>query len=115
MVEILDHAPHDMGAPERLLLLALAEKADDASRRVLWAKGTNPRSILMQRVGVSDSGLSKVLGRLAERGLDPRVVRGHDRHGRPIYAFEGSATEYVVPSLRGCPFGMPLDSKSLPE
>lgn len=112
MVEILDHCPEDATTGERLLLVALAEKADDGTRRVLWARGENPRDVLRRRTGVTDSGLAKILRRLTDRGLDPRVPVAIDRNGRPVYAFEGTAVEYVVPDLRACPLGNPLVDNS---
>lgn len=114
MVEVLDWAPEDASPAERLLLLALAEKADDSSRRVLWARGEDPRTVLRRRVGLSESGLTKALARLAERGHDPRVPVGEDKLGRVVYAFEGRVTEFVVPVLRADPGGEPLPSESLP-
>lgn len=115
MVEALDHAPADITPGERLLLVALAEKADDTTRAVWWPKGANPRDVLRRRVGVSDSGLTKIFGRLAQRHLDPRVSLGEDRHGRPVYAYEGRAAEYRFPILRACPSGeAPVENKGVP-
>lgn len=115
MVEVLDHAPDDATPAERLLLVALAEKADDQTRRVIWARGENPRDVLQRRLGTSDSGLRKVMARLAARGCDPRVPLAIDRHGRPVYAHEGAAAEYVVPVLRADLLGNPLDEESRPS
>lgn len=113
MVEVLDCA-EELTPAERLLLVALAEKADDATRRVLWGRGDDPRAVLRRRTGQSSSGLTKTFRRLAERDLDPRVPLATDRHGRPVFAYEGAAAEYVVPTLRACPTGQALLVERLP-
>ncbi|MDE0778925.1 MAG: hypothetical protein OSB43_21800 [Nocardioides sp.] len=115
MVEVLEHAPAGLGPAERLMLIALAEKASDETRRVLWPRGSNPRAILRARLGMSDDGLRKVFGRLARASLDPRVSIATDSRGRPVYAFEGTATEYLIPFLRGGTNGPPLESERRDE
>lgn len=118
IVEILDNAPADMSAAERLLLIALAEKASDQTRQVLWRKNEDPREVLAGRVGVSPAGLTKVFGRLASRGLDPRVPLRTDRQGRPVFAFVGTLGRYRVPVLapaRGSPGGDPLEPERCDE
>ena len=115
MVEVLDHSPDDLGAAERLLLIALAEKASDETREVLWPRGCKPRDVLMRRLGVSPGGLTKVFGRLAERDLDPRVPVAVDKRGKPVFAFEGTTTRYRLPVLRGDLFGDPLEPERVPE
>lgn len=99
VVQVLDHAPADLTAGERLLLIALAEKADDATRRVLWSRDEDPRTTLRRRTGLSDSGLRKTFQRLADRGLDPRVVLLHDAAGRPVFAHHGAVATYRLPQL----------------
>lgn len=117
MVEVLEHCPAEASLGERLLLVALAEKASDETRRVLWAREDSPREVLCRRLGVSASGLTKIFRRLSTRGLDPRVELSVDKRGRPVYAYEGSAAEYVIPTLRACPTGQALvdnEAESLP-
>lgn len=99
VVQVLDHAPDDLTAGERLLLVALAEKADDTTRRVLWSRDEDPRTTLRRRTGLSDSGLRKTFQRLADRGLDPRVVLLHDAAGRPVFAHQGMVATYRLPDL----------------
>jgi hypothetical protein len=118
MVEVLDRCPADASLAERLLLVALAEKASDETRRVIWSRGESPREVLRRRLGVSDSGLTKAFARLAHRGLDPRVAITKDKRGRPVYAYEGTAVEYVIPALSACPTGEALvdnSPESLPD
>lgn len=118
MVEVLDRCPEDASLGERLLLVALAEKASDETRRVIWTRGENPRAVLRRRLGVSESGLTKVFARLADRGLDPRVAITTDRRGRPVYAYEGAAVEYQIPLLSACLVGEALvdnSPESLPD
>lgn len=114
IVEVLDCA-EVLTPTERLLLVALAEKASDDTRRVLWARGDDPRAILRHRTGLSDSGLTKTFRRLAARDLDPRVPLAIDKHGRPVFAYEGAVAEYVVPTLRACPTRQALVVESLPS
>lgn len=106
VVAALD-CPEDLTPAERLLLVALAEKADDTTRRVLWARGEDPRATLRRRTGQSESGLRKCFGRLAARGLDPRVPLGTDRRGRQVFSYEGTAVEFCLPLL---PSGDPTGS-----
>lgn len=113
IIEALDFAPEDATPAERLLLVALAEKACDESRRcIYWSRSENPRDVLRRRMGVSESGVQKTLARLTKRGLDPRVPLTTDKHGRPVYAFEGRASEYVMPVLRADLLGNPLEDES---
>lgn len=113
MVEVLDHMPESASLAERLLLIALAEKASDATRRVIWSTGDDPRVVLRRRLGVSESGLTKVFRRLRANDIDPRIAFGTDKHGRPVFAHEGRAAEYEIPILRACPDVQALDGESL--
>jgi hypothetical protein len=118
MVEVLNHAPPSIGPTERLLLLALAEKADDQTRLVRWARGENPREVLRQRINVSEGAVRKAFGRLADVGLDPRVPIGTDRGGHAMYAHSGRAAEYSLPVLDptiGVPLFPPSPAESRDE
>lgn len=114
VVEVLDYSPEDLNTADRLVLVALAEKAHDGSRRVLWPSGEDPRAVLRRRSGLTESGLKKTFARLASRGLDPRVPVSTDKVGRPVFAFEGRRAEYVIPVLRGDLLGNPLEEESRP-
>lgn len=102
LVEVLDHSPVDLTPAERLVLVALAERCRDDTRRVLPAADEPVRAMLMRRCGLGDSGLTKVLRRLAQRepSLDVRVPLGRDGHGRAVYAYEGRAAEFIVPMIQ---------------
>jgi hypothetical protein len=100
VVEVLDHAPPDLTPAERIVLVALAERCRDDTRRVLPSVDEPVRAMLLRRSGLGDSGLTKVLRRLAQRGLDVRIPLGLDGSGRALYAYDGRAAEFSVPQLR---------------
>ncbi|MDQ7910759.1 hypothetical protein RB614_40340 [Phytohabitans sp. ZYX-F-186] len=93
VAEVLDHAP-PMTPAERLLLVAIAEQVRLPSR-------TRPIATedLVRRVGIEERGVRAALRRLAERGLDVRVVRGTDSRGLPVYATRGTLPQYRLPEL----------------
>lgn len=115
MVEVLDYAPEDLTATERLVLVALAERARDDTRDVLPRESETVRGMVMRRARLTDSGLRKVLSRLAARGLECRVPLAADKEGRPVYAFEGRTSSYRVPVLRADLLGLPLDDERQDE
>ncbi len=92
VVEVLDHVPPELGRPERLVLIAIAEKARDATRLAQCG-----RQFLLRRTGLGPRGLRYVFERLAERGLEVRVPIGIDKLGRPLYAVPGVQSTYRVP------------------
>lgn len=99
VAEVLDHAP-SMTPAERLLLTAVAEEA-----RVHSREADIDAETLQRRVGVDESGVRKVLRRLADRGLDVRVAVGKDKRGSPVYAHRGRVARYrlpVFPAPEGC-------------
>lgn len=101
MIEVLDHSPADLTPVDRLLLLAIAEKANDVTR-----EGFPGWELLAHRMGWTggkDGGrnaVSTALTRLAERGVDVRVPVTTDKHGRPVYAVRGRRTTYRIPVFR---------------
>jgi hypothetical protein len=95
MVEMLDHAPAELTPAERLLLVAIAEKANEQTRMSWPGMDT-----LTQRTGLSDRRVRQVLADLAARGYEVRVPIGVDRHGMPVFATKGHRTEYRVPTFR---------------
>lgn len=99
VVEVLDHAPPDLTPAERLVLVVLAERCRDDTRRVLPGPDEPVRTMLLRRCGLGTSGLTKVLRRLSKRGLDVRVPLAVDGAGRPVYAWEGRSAEFAVPVL----------------
>jgi predicted Fe-S protein YdhL (DUF1289 family) len=90
--EVIDHAPADLAPAELLVLLVLADAATDETRRT-------SRSIeeLARWTRLKKDSVSKVLRRLAARGLEVRVVRAHTAAGRPVFAYCGFANDYMIP------------------
>lgn len=100
IVEVLDRVPGEVTTAERLLLVALAEKADDATRRVVWSRNDGDRrELLARRVGVRPETVGKLLSKLAGRGLEARVPLGTDSRGRTVFAHEGRVADFLVPVL----------------
>ncbi|MDG4791979.1 hypothetical protein O7626_39895 [Micromonospora sp. WMMD1102] len=96
ITEVLFHAPEDLTPAERVVLLVIAEEANDGTRR-----GWPGRDALMHRSGLGKTGLARVFARLAERDLEVRLAIGTDSKGQPVYAFRGQQTQYQLPKL--CP------------
>jgi len=90
--EVFEGAPAGLGPSERLVLLALAEWAD-ADSRTCWRTAGE----LAARVGVSEDGLRKILGRLAKCNLDPRLPIAFNANGAPVFAHKGRATTFKLP------------------
>jgi hypothetical protein len=94
--EVLDHAPPALTVRERLLLVAIAENANDRTR-----EGWPGMEKLMCRMGgVSERYVRQVLKDLADHGCDVRVPAGLDKHGRPVFATRAHRTVYRIPVLR---------------
>lgn len=93
--EVLDHAPAGLAPLERLLLVVIAEAADDKTRRC-WP-GID---VLTRRVGVGQRQIARVLAQLEKRGYPLRVPSGVDRRGHPVFAARGHRTTYQLPELR---------------
>lgn len=92
--EVLRHSPVDLSTPQRLLLVVLAESANDHTR--VCFPGMD---VLELHTGFSERMVRKVLGQLAERGMDVRVAHGTDKIGRPVYSSRGHRTTYRIPDL----------------
>lgn len=99
--EVLDHAPAELTALERLVLVVIAEAAQERDRPGCPAREAYPSmAILVRRTGNAPTSVRSALQRLAERGLEVRVPLTTDSTGRPVYAFRGRATRYRLPRLR---------------
>lgn len=92
IVEVLEHAPTDVTPAEMLVLLVLAEYANDRTREC-WPG----MDLLSRRTRLRPSGVSAALRRLARRGYEPRVAIGITKAGKPVFAYEGRQTHYRVP------------------
>jgi hypothetical protein len=92
IAEVMDQAPADLTSAEVVVLLVLAENANDTTRKAWPGLET-----LLRRARLSPTGLRTVFQRLAGRGLEVRVPIGHDKAGRPVYAARGRQTVYRIP------------------
>lgn len=102
VTEVLDHAPAELTTLERLILVVIAEAAQDEDRPGVPAREAWPSmETLSKRTGMPPRTVRAAMRRLAERGLDVRVRQGTDKRGAPVYAHYGHATQYRVPRLRG--------------
>jgi hypothetical protein len=98
IVEVLDHAPETLTSGERLVLVVIAEWANDSTR---LARQTHNWTLdtVCRRAGIKRSGLKSILQGLAKKGLEVRVPV-KEKDGKPIYAYEGTAVTFRVPNLR---------------
>ena len=96
MVEVLKHAPAELGPSERMVLMAIAEDARDATRES-WAL---TRAELGRRTGMKPDALKKAFQRLARAGLEVRVPLSFTEAGKPVYAYEGKQSTYRLPPLK---------------
>lgn len=89
---VLNHAPADLTKEERLLLLAIADDANERTR-----VSSPGRDLLEHWTGMGDQALKKALRKLTERGWDIRVAIAKREDGSPIYAVRGRRSTYRVP------------------
>lgn len=100
-------AADGLTAAERLVLLLVAERAKDETRRMLSFRGDRRddgtkitlTELLADRAGQTPRGLNDTLQRLARRGLEVRVPIGTDSLGRIVFARKGHAIDYHLPEL----------------
>lgn len=90
--EIEDLFPAGTTPAERLVALAIADTAREATRVSLI---TVP--VLCARCGLGQDGLKKALQRLSARGLEFRISHGKGKDGRDVYTKPGYEIEYRVP------------------
>lgn len=99
MCEVLD-TPLDLTASQRLMLLALAERARDDTREVLPGRGESVRAMLLRRTGLTESGLSNTMRGVARLVGDVRVPIATGDDGRAVYAWRGQqTTRFRLPIL----------------
>ncbi|WP_242890191.1 hypothetical protein [Actinomadura litoris] len=97
---LLSPAAEGLTPAERCVLFAIAERSHESTRVMLRHRGDEEQ--LVERVariaGVSrESGLKKVLRKLAARGLEVRIAVKDGKDGRPVYAFEGKSMGFRLP------------------
>lgn len=106
ITEVVAYLPgSDLTAAERLVLFAVAERANPDTREAWQSNGGNgkKRWILGEVVGLSATGLRDTLQRLARRELELRVAFGKDKNGRVLYAVYGRQTTFRLPFLPKAP------------
>jgi hypothetical protein len=97
IVEVLDHAPAELSPTERMVLVAIAEKANDGTRE---AHGAGVRDeVIAERCGLAVESLTNVFRRLARHGVEVRVPLAFTAHGRPLFACNGRQKTYRIPPL----------------
>lgn len=101
--EVMEHAPGKLGMAEMLLLLVIA---DDANDRTRLSFATRDKLIRRMRVTEWDT-VQKILNRLGKQGLELRVPIGVDKHGRPFYARAGMRSTYRIPEFASRGDGRP--------
>lgn len=102
IVEVMDHAPEGISSGQRLVLLVIAEWANDATRVAIQTK-TWTLDTICRRAGIQRAGLKSILQGLAKKGLEVRVPISV-KDGKPTFAYEGKAVTFKLPELakRGC-------------
>lgn len=89
---VLNHAPADLTKEERLLLLVIADDANEKTRL-----GSPGQGLLEHRTGMDPQAIKRALRKLASRGLEIRIPIAKKENGDPIYAVRGRRSTYRVP------------------
>ncbi|WP_141576170.1 hypothetical protein [Actinomadura sp. WMMA1423] len=92
----------ELSDKEFAVLLTIADRVLDERARDMRRFKNDDCDLydrLCQVAKVSPQGLKKILQRLAERGLDVRVVWKRDKNGDPVYAAKGHAMDFRLPEL----------------
>jgi hypothetical protein len=102
VVDVLLHAPKDLTAAERMVLVAIGENVRDGDPTRLTWPDFNVNT-LAERTGLTGKGsLKSALQRLGARGFEVRVPITSGKDGRPVYALPGKQCRYRFPaSLTG--------------
>lgn len=102
-------AASELTLAERAVLMVIAERGHEKTRDA-WrhrADEDNLYDRIRKAAKLSEKGLSSVLRRLRDRGLEVRVPIKEGKDGRPIFAYEGMAMRFRLPEFPA--------SVSLPE
>ncbi|MFF7184667.1 hypothetical protein ACFZAR_05410 [Streptomyces sp. NPDC008222] len=98
VVDVLLHAPKDLTAAERMVLVAIGENVRDGDPGRLTWPDFNVHT-LAERTGLTGKGsLKSALQRLGARGLEVRVPITSGKDGRPVYALPGKQCRYRFPA-----------------
>lgn len=86
---------------ERTVLLVIAERAHETTRDMWRHKVDDLSSFerICAATGLGAEALTKVLRKLAARGLEVRVQVGVTRSGAPVFAFRGRSMKFRLPVL----------------
>ncbi len=91
--EVRDALPRGLlTAAERLLILEIADNANDESRKAYPGKAK-----LARLTDLSERSIQEALRRLGEKWIEVRVEIGKDKRGNPVYAYRGHSVDYVFP------------------
>lgn len=103
ITEVLDNAPDYLTSGERCVLIVIAEWANDGTRVARQSKSWTIETLAC-RSGLKMSGLRKAFRGLAQKGFEVRIPVRYSKTGEPVYAFEGTAMTFRVPTFpeRGC-------------
>jgi hypothetical protein len=88
-------------AAERVVLLVIAERANEKTRE-MWRHRADTVTLaerLRLATGMGEASLSKVFKKLADRGLEVRVPLGVTENGRTVFSCRGRATRFHLPLL----------------
>ena len=95
--EVLDNAPETLRLAERLVLVVIAENANEHTREARSLSTAD----LCHRTGLKPNSVTRALQRLTRHGVDVRVPIGKDRRGAPVYAVPGERRQYRLPEFAG--------------
>lgn len=84
--------PGKLTAAERLLILEIADNANDDTRRAYPG-----REELARLTDLAELSVPAMLTRIAEKWIDVRVPIGKDSKGRPVYGRQGHRTVFEFP------------------
>lgn len=98
MLEVMDHAPAELTSGERLVLLVIAERANEESRIAKQSERWT-LDVIAHRAGVRRSGLKSIFQGLARKGCEIRIPVKFDKSRSPVFAFEGTAMTFKIPHL----------------
>jgi len=98
IVEVMERAPAELTSGERMVLVVIAEWANDNTREARQSRTWTLDTIAF-RAGLKRSGLKAVFRGLAKKKCEVRMPIGETKSGEPIYAFEGTAMTFKIPDL----------------
>lgn len=94
-------AAKEIGDKELIVLLAIADRT--LRRGELMRRYKRDECDLADRLcritGLNRVGLKNLLGRLADHGIEVRVVYKYDKNGDPVYACKGHSMDFRLPDL----------------